>query len=253
MSDDKDFGSDDAHFSDEELEAALAGFEKEFQDDTDSKDESSNADSEASAQSGNDSGDQPADVPAADALSGSVADAVNEAMADVVDPSAGFDNELAGLLGDKAKMALLVTRVASADLLAAFCQLSDISAACIGANQGAVAVLKNLDGDAPEAAAKDLTTVVSGMVVILAVNRADKLEVSMVMQGQVEQTFAPPVLFSSTPRFVEDLMLGIVNMSQLKTQGFEVVDSADLDHERAMQILADHTKHGRGGRGSRIE
>ena len=51
-------------------------------------------------------------------------------------------------------MALIVTRIASADLLAAFCQLSDISAACIGANQGAVAVLKNLDGEAPEAAAK---------------------------------------------------------------------------------------------------
>ena len=182
-----------------------------------------------------------------------MADAVNEAMADVVDPSAGFDNELAGLLGDKAKMALIVTRIASADLLAAFCQLSDISAACIGANQGAVAVLKNLDGDAPEAAAKDLTTVVSGMVVILAVNRADKLEVSMIMQGQVGQTFAPPVLFSSTPRFVEDLMLGIVSLNQLKTQGFEVVESADLDHDQAMQILADHTKRGRGGRGSHIE
>ena len=49
--------------------------------------------------------------------------------------------------------------VLPAELLAAFCQLSDISAACIGANQGAVAVLKNLDGDGPEAAAKDLTTV----------------------------------------------------------------------------------------------
>ena len=79
---------------------------------------------------------------------GSVADAVNEAMADVVDPSLGFDNELAGLLGNKAKVALIVTRLASAELLAAFCQLSDISAACIGANQGAVAVLKNLDGEA---------------------------------------------------------------------------------------------------------
>lgn len=248
MSDDKDFNPDDTHFSDEELEAALAGFEKEFENDTDTGDDDQ-ADSAADAKSI----DNGADTQAADDISSSVADAVNEAMAGVVDPSAGFDNELAGLLGDKAKMALIVTRIASADLLAAFCQLSDISAACIGANQGAVAVLKNLDGDAPEAAAKDLTTVVSGMVVILAVNRADKLEVSMIMQGQVGQTFAPPVLFSSTPRFVEDLMLGIVSLNQLKTQGFEVVESADLDHDQAMQILADHTKRGRGGRGSHIE
>ncbi len=48
-------------------------------------------------------------------------------------------------------------------------------------------------------------------------------------------------------------MLGIVTLNQLKTQGFEVVDSAGLDHDQAMQILANHTKRGRGGRGSRIE
>ena len=48
-------------------------------------------------------------------------------------------------------------------------------------------------------------------------------------------------------------MLGIVSLNQLKTQGVEVVESADLDHDQAMQILADHTKRGRGGRGSHIE
>ncbi|KAB7785675.1 hypothetical protein [Bifidobacterium cebidarum] len=226
----------ESHFSDEELEAALAGFEKEFADeDANKADASANADS----------------ADAADVTS--VADAVNEAMADVVDPSVGFDNELAGLLGNKAKIALIVTRIAAADLLAAFCQLSDISAECIGSNQGAIAVLKNLDGDGPEAAAKDLTTVVSGMAVVLAVNRADKLEATMYMQGEAGQTFAPPVLFNSTPRFVEDLMLGIVTLMQLKSQGFEVVNSAELDHDQAMEIIAKHTKQGRAGRGSRIE
>ena len=252
MTDDK-FDPDESHFSDEELEAALAGFEKEFADDSVSGDASDTSDADktadaASAKSDSDANDDTADKASADSgrpmtddVTGSVADAVNEAMADVVDPSLGFDNELAGLLGNKAKVALIVTRLASAELLAAFCQLSDISAACIGANQGAVAVLKNLDGDGPEAAAKDLTTVVSGMAVILAVNRADKLEVAMYVQ------------FTSTPRFVEDLMLGIVTLNQLKTQGFEVVDSAGLDHDQAMQILANHTRRGRGGRGSRIE
>lgn len=231
-----DMNPDESHFSDEELEAALAGFEKEFADDNADNTSSTSADS-------TDSADDTA----------SVADAVNEAMADVVDPSLGFDNELAGLLGNKAKVSLIVTRIAAADLLAAFCQLSDISAECIGSNQGAIAVLKNLDGDGPEAAAKDLTTVVSGMAVILAVNRADKLEATMYMQGEAGQTFAPPVLFNSTPRFVEDLMLGIVSLVQLKSQGFEVVNSADLNHDQAMEIIAKHTRQGRAGRGSRIE
>lgn len=263
MTDDK-FDPDESHFSDEELEAALAGFEKEFADDSVSGDASDTSDADktadaASAKSDSDANDDTADKASADSgqpmtddVTGSVADAVNEAMADVVDPSLGFDNELAGLLGNKAKVALIVTRLASAELLAAFCQLSDISAACIGANQGAVAVLKNLDGDGPKPQ-QGPDTVVSGMAVILAVNRADKLEVAMYVQGEAGQSFAPPVLFTSTPRFVEDLMLGIVTLNQLKTQGFEVVDSAGLDHDQAMQILANHTRRGRGGRGSRIE
>ena len=241
MSDDKDFNPDDTHFSDEELEAALAGFEKEFENDTDTGDDDQ-ADSAADAKSI----DNGADTQAADDISSSVADAVNEAMADVVDPSAGFDNELAGLLGDKAKMALIVTRIASADLLAAFCQLSDISAACIGANQGAVAVLKNLDGDAPEAAAKDLTTVVSGMPAVLAINRADKLEATMYLQGKVGQTFAPPVLLTSTAPFVEDLLLGITDVQGVRDSGVETVDSASLTRDDAMKILAEHTRFGRG-------
>jgi hypothetical protein len=283
--DGKDFNPNESHFSDEELEAALAGFEKEFEDAPadlnadDSAADSGNADVSAdagftggstnggstggsanldSAGGSTNGGSANLDSTNTDPFSdddviGSVANAVDEAMADVVDPSDGFDNELAGLLGNKAKVALIVTRIASADLLAAFCQLSDISAECIGANQGAVAVLKNLDGDAPEAAAKDLTTVVSGMAAVLAVNRADKLEAAMYMHGRSDQSFAPPVLFASTPRFVEDLMLGIVTLGQLKTQGFEVVDSASLDHGKAMQVIANHTRRGRGGRGTRIE
>ncbi|NMM92909.1 hypothetical protein [Bifidobacterium oedipodis] len=251
---DADFNPDESLFSDEELEAALAGFEQEFaaQDSkSDNADDSAAPADQSASQSADQSADQ-VDANSEDATS-SVADAVNEAMADVVDPSVGFENELAGLLGNKAKVALIVTRVASAELLAAFCQLSDVSACCIGSNQGAVAVLRNLDGDGPEAAAKDLTCVVSGMPVILAVNRADKLEVNMVIQGEIAQNFAPPVLFTSTPRFVEDLLLNIVTLEQLKTKGFEVLDSASLSHEQAMEILAGHTKRGRGKNGSVIE
>ena len=116
MTDDK-FDPDESHFSDEELEAALAGFEKEFADDSVSGDASDTSDADktadaASAKSDSDANDDTADKASADSgqpmtddVTGSVADAVNEAMADVVDPSLGFDNELAGLLGNKAKVA----------------------------------------------------------------------------------------------------------------------------------------------------
>mgnify|MGYP001044903841 CR=1 FL=1 len=127
MTDDK-FDPDESHFSDEELEAALAGFEKEFADDSVSGDASDTSDADktadaASAKSDSDANDDTADKASADSgrpmtddVTGSVADAVNEAMADVVDPSLGFDNELAGLLGNKAKVALNNLKIAGAEL-----------------------------------------------------------------------------------------------------------------------------------------
>lgn len=230
---DKDKDFDGQHFSDEELEAAVAGFEKEF------------------AEESGETSDSVTDAPAApDMENVEIPDDASE-----IDPSVGFDEALAGLLGDKAKMAALVTRVASAELLAAFCQLSDISADCVGSNQGAVAVLRNLDGDSPEAAAKDITTVVSGMSVILGVNRADKLQITLYAGGKAGSELAPPILFNSTPRFVEDLMLGITTVAQLKTRGFEVIDSGQYDRASAMRVISKHTRFGKGGstRGSSIK
>lgn len=226
---------DGASFSDEELEAALAGFEKEFQE---SGDEPGGEDGKPAGDSGSGSA---ADGAAADA------DADGHGDADASSVSSGFEDELAGLLGNKAKVAVIITRLTSARLLAAFCQLSDISADCIDSQEGAVAVLRNLDGDGPEAAAKDLTTVVSGMSVILAVNRADKLEATLYMMGDPGQTFAPPVLFSATAPFVEDLMLGITTMDGLADQGTASIASSSLDHDQAMQVIAEHTRFGRGG------
>ncbi len=50
------------------------------------------------------------------------------------------------------------------------------------------------------------------MPAVLAINRADKLEATMYLQGKVGQTFAPPVLLTSTAQFVEDLLLGITDV-----------------------------------------
>ena len=251
MSDDKDdlngfdglgkTNDDGMHFSEEELEAAMAGFEKEFQDE------------EAAQQN-----DAPAQVPFdqldetvnSDASSDESQDGLQSKEADAVlseaENSLSFDDELQGLLGNRAKVAVIITRLASARLFAAFCQLSDISAQCLASPQGAVAVLRNLDGDGPEAAIKDLTTVVSGMPAVLAINRADKLEATMYLQGKVGQTFAPPVLLTSTAPFVEDLLLGITDVQGVRDSGVETVDSASLTRDDAMKILAEHTRFGRG-------
>ncbi|PLS31597.1 hypothetical protein Uis1B_0588 [Bifidobacterium margollesii] len=166
-----------------------------------------------------------------------------------------FDSELEGLLGNKARCAVLITQLSAADLLAAFCQLSDISAECVGNESGAVAVLRNVNGDGPEAAARDLTTVVSGLSVVLAVNRADKLEATLYVNGKPGSQFAPPVLFMSTPPFVEDLLIGTTKVDDLKAQGLDVVDAGKMERAEALKVIAGHTRFGRGGstRGSEVD
>ena len=129
-----DFNADDMHFSEEELEAAMAGFEREFNEAQAAKQR------ESQAEKTDDDSD--------------AADVLNAAQS-----SLQFEDELQGLLGNRAKTAVIITRLTSPQLLAAFCQISDISAQCVGSEQGAVAILRNLDGDGPEAAARDITTV----------------------------------------------------------------------------------------------
>ena len=229
-----DLNADGMHFSEEELEAAMAGFELEFKDAEATKIERDDSSSEAFDSS-------EASDSAESSESSGIDDMLNEA-----EDSLKFEDELQGLLGNRAKVAVIITRLTSPRLLSAFCELSDISAQCIGSAQGAVAVLRNLDGDGPEAAVKDMTIVVAGMPAILAVNRADKLEATMYVEGKAGKTFAPPVLFTSTAPFVEDLMLGITDMNALEQADMTIFDSADLDRDAAMSIIAEHTRFGRG-------
>jgi hypothetical protein len=169
------------------------------------------------------------------------------------DDLSAFDDpleaELEGILGDKAKAAMLITPLQQPELLSAFCVLADVSAYCIGAEQGAVAVLKNLAGSSPEAAAKDLTTVISGLSVVLAVNRADKLEAKLWMNGEQGSDFAPPILFMNVAEFVEDFMIGSTDLDGLKANGLTVVDSGAMSRGEALKVIAAHTKFRPGADG----
>ncbi|MDF7641218.1 hypothetical protein PT279_06405 [Bifidobacterium sp. ESL0784] len=222
-------------FSDEELEKALAGFEKEFADDPDGKNVGMDDDGRSSENPGMNGTDSSLD---------GVDDSAEQSDRRITDEldKMNFDEELEGLIGNRAKVAILITRLISADLLAAFCQIADISADCVADENGAVAILHNLDGDAPEGAAKDLTGVVNGMPAVLSVNRADKLVSTLYMAGEPGQQFAPPMLFTTAPSCVEDLMLGITDVAGLKEQGVRVVATADFDRKKAFEVIADHTR-----------
>lgn len=216
------------HLTDEEIEAALAGFEEELNADDDG---ASRPDDGASANTAEQ--DHQASDP--------------QTSGDASGEGIDFDDELEGLIGNKAKIATLITRLSSGELLAAFCRLAGIEADCIDTPEGAFAVLRALDGDEPETCARDLTSVVSGLSAVLAVNRADKLEATLWLNGHAGESFSPPVLFASTSSCVEDLLIGASNLSMVQVDGYSVSDTDELSDESAMAIIARHTRSGSGG------
>ncbi|MFT8704253.1 hypothetical protein [Bifidobacterium aquikefiricola] len=243
--------------SDEEIDAAFASFEEDFNKQVDgdfnfgdddtihpagTHRNGAEDDADSSDQSGSDS-----EANASNDVHGSGADDsgnLGEDGTDGLDIDPDFTNELEGLIGDKVKVAVIITRIASAELLAAFCRISDISARCIESSEGAVAVLDTHEADGPEHAAQDLTDVVSGLSVVLAVNRANKLNATLWMRGQSGEEFAPPILFASSAPFVEDIMIGTVSVDSLKQNGITVVNTDDVDHDQAMGIIARHMRLG---------
>ena len=122
-----DLNADGMHFSEEELEAAMAGFEQEFKDAEASKHErADNPPSEAF-----DSSEASDNAESSESSESSEVDDMLNAAED----SLKFEDELQGLLGNRAKVAVIITRLTSPRLLSAFCELSDISAQCIGSAQ----------------------------------------------------------------------------------------------------------------------
>lgn len=231
--------------SDEEINAAFASFEQEFAKDDghesalpDDFGNIANPENTSLHPAGTQRNDNSQHAPKTDDGTDSSADNDGDEL------DADFQNELEGLIGDTIKVAVLITRIASADLLAALCCISDVSAQCIDSPQGAVAVLTTHDADGPEQAAQDLTNVVSGLSVVLAVNKANKLEAKLWMRGQSGEEFAPPILFASSAPFVEDIMIGTVSVDALKQDGISVVDTANLSHEQAMDIISRHMRLG---------
>lgn len=208
--------------SDEEIDKALSDFESEFAS-FPAQDDDFNQDS------GDDRGQD---------LDQDLDDGLDQDLDQLED----FDEQLQGILGDKAKVALLITQLRSARFLTALCKLSRISALCLDSPQGACAILTDLDGDQPEQAARQLTSMVNGFGLVLAVNRADKVDMHLWTGGQEGDSLAPPLVLSSTALFVEDLLTGSLSLKDLQEQGADLIDSGKMSQMEAYEVIGEFLK-----------
>lgn len=151
-----------------------------------------------------------------------------------------FDAQLEGILGERAKAAAILTPLRSQRLLAAFCALCGIKADCVGSQDGAVALLTQLDGQAPEHAAASLTHLISGLSVILIVNRADKLEAKPWIDGKSGEKVPPPVVLAQEPQFVEGYLIGVEGRKSIHLQ-HDGIMSDGMDRDQASKVIFEET------------
>ncbi len=211
-----------ASFTDAELDNALAGFEKEFQ--------------ESENQSNSNNEDLLDDSNSSDQENNSI----EEAMRGIEE--ANFEEDLQGLLGNKAKVAMMITYVEPAKLLAAFCKMADVSARCFSEEQGSVAVLKDLEGNGPEDDVKKFVEFFLGIEVMLITNRADKITAKIYRAIKEPQEIVAPMALAVWSRDVEDLAICVENADSLEKRGLEMFDSDDLSDSEAYKIFQKYGK-----------
>ncbi len=211
-----------ASFTDAELDNALAGFEREFQDES-----KENSDSENSKNAQSDGKNQENST-------------LDDAMRDIEEAS--FEEDLEGLLGNKAKVAMIITYVEPAQLLAAFCKMADVSAKCFDEEQGAVAILKNLKDNGPEEDVQKFVDFFRGMDVMLIVNRADKITAKIYQNGVEPQEIVAPMALAVWSRRVEDLAICMETVDTLAKQDVTMYDSDDLSNFAAYKIFNKYGK-----------
>ena len=211
-----------ASFTDAELDNALAGFEKEFQE----KENLSNSNNEDLLDDSNSNNQEN--------------NSIEEAMRGIEE--ANFEEDLQGLLGNKAKVAMIIAYVEPAKLLAAFCKMANVSARCFSEEQGSVAVLKNLEGNGPEEDVKKFVEFFLGIEVMLITNRADKITAKIYRAIKEPQEIVAPMALAVWSRDVEDLAICVENADSLEKRGLEMFDSDDLSDSEAYKIFQKYGK-----------
>jgi len=159
-------------------------------------------------------------------------------------PPMDFDSELAEMTGEKYELVMLLTPVADARALAAACALVGLDVIAVPNPSGAVAILKDTSGDAPERAGSALSGLLPSFPVLLLTKASGQLTATRFIGGQPPQEVPAGLLVAGASGIVEDLIIGQTTPAQVPG----AVSSAGVSRTKAMMWLAKIAKHKRGSR-----
>lgn len=140
------------------------------------------------------------------------------------------------------KVAVVLTRLASAEALAATCALHKIIVDAVSSSVGAYAVCREVTGESPALLAAAVSNMVKSVPIMLFEATGSHIAASRWQGGELIEEVPAALVLGSVPNEVEDLLLGAVTVAELPG----VVTSQGLSRWKALRTLAALGRASRG-------
>jgi hypothetical protein len=155
-------------------------------------------------------------------------------------------DDLSSLTGrGEPEFAAILTQIAGAEPLAAASSLAQLDLDAVPTSMGAVGVLKDLAGDAPEQAAAEISQLVRGVPLVLVTRTGEQMTAVQFADGVRGDELAPGLVLGSAPENVVDLLTGATSVADLDG----VVGSTSISKFKAVRMLTSAARKARKGMG----
>ncbi|WP_129783227.1 hypothetical protein [Promicromonospora panici] len=155
-------------------------------------------------------------------------------------------DDLSSLTGSgEPEFAALITQIAGAEPLAAASSLAQLDLDAVPTSVGAVGVLKDLAGDAPEQAAAAISQLVRGVPLVLVTRTGEQMTAVRFADGVRGDELAPGLVLGGAPESVVDLLTGATSVADLDG----VVGSTSISKFKAVRMLTSAARKARKAMG----
>jgi len=155
-------------------------------------------------------------------------------------------DDLSSLTGSgEPEFAALITQIAGAEPLAAASSLAQLDLDAVPTSVGAVGVLKDLAGDAPEQAAVAISQLVRGVPLVLVTRTGEQMTAVRFADGVRGDELAPGLVLGGAPESVVDLLTGATSVADLDG----VVGSTSISKFKAVRMLTSAARKARRSMG----
>lgn len=155
-------------------------------------------------------------------------------------------DDLSSLTGTgEPEFAAIITQIAGAEPLAAASSLAQLDLDAVPTPVGAVGVLRDRSGDAPERAAAAISQLVRGVPLVLVTRTGEQMTAVRFADGVRGDELAPGLVLGGAPENVVDLLTGATAVADVDG----VVGSDSISKFKAMRMLTSAARKARRSMG----